>query len=101
MSTTFKGPSFDSLPRGEWLMFGSLPAQTTAEKFAEWLHTIGFEVTADRVLVQSYGKHCCAIVSFPHSEFAVIVNWCINQQSFLGLQAVAQPYSKADRLKPA
>lgn len=97
---TFSGPDFDKLPRGEWVIFGSLPAETTSANFGEWLHTVGFDITPDRVLVQSYGRRCSAIVSFPHSEFAVLVNWVINKQPFIGgFQAVAQPYAKAHRAK--
>lgn len=101
MASTFaRDPSLRPIPHGEWIVFGSLPATTTVETFAAWLRQIGFDVSDDRVSVKSYGRRCSAIVSFPHSEFAVLVNWVINQQPFLGLQAVAQPYRKADRTLP-
>ncbi len=89
----------DRLPPGEWIIFGSLPDSTTCENFGSWLRQIGFDVSDDCIKVQHHPKRCSAIVSFPHSEFAVIANWVINNQPFLGLQAVAQPYCKADRDK--
>jgi hypothetical protein len=90
-------PSFDELPRGEWIVFGSMPAETTAENFAEWLHSLGFAITPDRIRVKNYGKRSSAIVSFPHTEVATMVNWVINNQRFFNLTAKAQPCRKADR----
>jgi hypothetical protein len=93
----FQGPTFDDLPRGEWIVFGRMPAETTADNFAEWLRNLGLDVTPDRILVQSTGRRCSVVVSFPVSEFAALVNWVINNQPFMSLQAVALPYSKKHR----
>ena len=85
------------LPPGEWIIFGSLPGETTVQNFAAWLREIGFDVSDDRVSVHHHGQRCSAVVSFPHSEFAVLLNWAINKQTFMGLQAEAQPCARADR----
>jgi hypothetical protein len=99
MANFARDVSFRSMPNGEWITFGSLPDTTTRETFGAWLREIGFDVTDDRISVRSHGKRCSAVVSFPHSEFAVLANWVINQQTFLGLHVVAQPYAKVDRNK--
>lgn len=100
MQKHFQRTERPDLPNGEWVIFGSLPAETTPENFSAWLYERGFDVSPDRVNVKSYGRRCCAIVSFPYSEFTVMVNWVINGQKFFDIQAVAQTYSKSERQSP-
>lgn len=88
---------FRSLPNGEWILFGSMPDDTTPENFAEWLQQFGFNVIKERIAVKQCGPRCSVIVSFPHSDFARLVNGAIYDQKFHKLSVIAQPYCKADR----
>ena len=87
------------LPKGEWIIFGSMPQETTPANFCEWLREVGFDITPDRISVRKFDRRCSAVVSFPHSEFAFLLNWAINGKKFNGLNVEAQPCAKAARTR--
>ena len=94
--------TFDQLPKGEWVVFGNLPLDTTAETFAAWLREHYFNIDQSRVHVHAQNTRPnndrkCAIVSFPRVEISSLINWAINGEKFQGLAVSAIPYSRKDR----
>ncbi|MGA8429500.1 MAG: hypothetical protein WB729_06740 [Candidatus Sulfotelmatobacter sp.] len=87
-----------TLPKGTWLHFSQLPAETTEESFAGFLYECGLDVAPACVSVQPYLKAAAAsaIVSFHRDVVATLVNRAIHRKSLNGGLVVARaPHKEA------
>ena len=86
-----------TLPNGEWIHFANLPPHTTGESFAVWLRQLGLEVDSRHISVKEYCNCCTAVLSLPHEEISVLLNWLINGAQFEGCTVSAAPHQRNTR----
>lgn len=87
-----------TLPKGTWLHFSQLPADTTEENFAAFLNDCGFDVPAEHISVRTYFSKngASATVCFTRGAVAALVNCAIDTDKFHGLPVVANaPHPRA------
>jgi hypothetical protein len=87
----FVARDLETLPKGTWLHFSQLPADTTEESFATFLHNCGFDVAAEHISIRKYFTNtgASATVCFTKEAIAALVNCAIDNDKFHGLPVVA------------
>lgn len=89
------------LPRGTWLYFGNISADTTEESLAKLLYDSGLDISPEHISVQIYrnGLAGGAIVSVPPAAVASLVNLAINQQTLGGKPVLATVHARKNPLR--
>lgn len=89
------------LAPGTWLYIKPLPDGATEENLAAYFKQCGLEITPAHIGINrngSYNGQHYAVVSIPEGELAVMVNWVLNQQPFLGVPI--EVHARARRQTP-
>lgn len=85
------------LPNGQWIFFGNVAYEATAEDVQKFLAEAGITVGLDHIRMNNReGYRASAVISLPSSEIATLVERAIGPNPFMGRE-LRISYANASR----